>query len=562
MNRPPQPYLDLRARLLRLTLIGSAGGAAGYLLLAAGGVMRSRLFPWDGLGVLVLCAICGGLLQRNQTGLAAACFLAGISQPACYAGQAYGVASPVNATFLLGIVLCGLLIGGWFLSIWTAAYCGWMALLAWGELQHAWHPATPVADGGHMLRLVLFWWALFAATGWVVWLFARSLERAAEVSRGQTIALARTLQALSTEPELDTFLGQVLTVTAEQLGGRWATLWLYEAATDSLVRHLGYGRGRVLAGDQLGELGRAPIAAQELPIWQEIARTHQPIIVADVANDPRLKYRAQLLADNIRTLLYLPLLRDDQAIGMFSINSTERRRFRPEEIELGHALVGQMTLAIQLTRLAASGQQAAVLEERNRLAREIHDTLAQGFTGIVIQLEAAEDSLAETPDGAREHLNRARALARSSLAEARRSVHALRPLALDTDDLAQALARLVQEMTAGAPIQAQVHVYGPARRLSPAIESHLLRIGQEALTNALKYAEARQIRIALTFQPDTVELQVADDGRGFDPQAPPPRPAGGFGLRGMRERVAQLGGEFSLVSRPGAGTEVRVRVGG
>jgi signal transduction histidine kinase len=241
-----------------------------------------------------------------------------------------------------------------------------------------------------------------------------------------------------------------------------------------------------------------------------------------------------------------------------SIRSTTPRRYRPEEFDLAQALSQHVTLAMQLSCVAEHRRQSAVLEERTRLAREIHDTLAQGLTGIVVQLEAAEDVLAETPTEARVHMARARQLARSSLAEARRSVQALRPQALADSDLPTALPRLVEQLTAQTPLQAQVQVQGTPASLPPEVENALLRISQEALVNTVKHAQARTVQLALMFDAGAVRLRVTDDGQGFDPQQVATRE--GFGLVSMRERAERIGGRFTLTSRPPHGTTVTVVV--
>jgi PAS domain S-box-containing protein len=207
---------------------------------------------------------------------------------------------------------------------------------------------------------------------------------------------------------------------------------------------------------------------------------------------------------------------------------------------------------------AEAREHQVVVEERTRIAREIHDTLAQGFTGIVIQLEAAEDVLATQPEAARLHVLRARTLARESLAEARRSVWALRPPALGADDLGYAFLHLVHKLAeeSGTPIGFTLQ--GVLRPLSQDIEHHLLRIGQEALTNALRHAQASEIRVTLTCGDDRIELSVEDNGAGFDMTAPAYRQ--GLGLRGMQERAESLGGKLTITSEPGQGTRNRVVV--
>lgn len=244
-------------------------------------------------------------------------------------------------------------------------------------------------------------------------------------------------------------------------------------------------------------------------------------------------------------------------------------------------MISALTGALQQTthkwrhveETAEQAREYAVLQERNRLAREIHDTLAQGFTGIVIQLEAAEDSLHDDPEEAQAHIARARTLARESLAEARRSVQALRPHLLEQRDLAFALKYYVEQMTAGTPVLAEVIVEGtPPTNLSNDIEGHLLRVGLEALTNTLKHANALHVRVQLTFSPNGVHLSVTDDGDGFDTSTAAAwlgadallsdrdMTEQGFGLAAMRERAERIGGRLRVESSPGKGCAVSVTI--
>jgi signal transduction histidine kinase len=201
----------------------------------------------------------------------------------------------------------------------------------------------------------------------------------------------------------------------------------------------------------------------------------------------------------------------------------------------------------------------AILAERSRLARELHDTLEQGLAGIKLQLEAVAGSLDGSSSGARRSLDVAKEMLRYSLNEARRSVMDLRSQALESRDLAGALRDLTEQMTRGTPLKATVSVMGHAQRLDATQEHHLLRIGLEALTNAIKYSEARRVEVELRFGEQAVELVVRDDGRGFEsPDADPP--LGRFGLRGIRERVDKMGGTLRLKSRAGEGAEIAVSV--
>ncbi len=200
-------------------------------------------------------------------------------------------------------------------------------------------------------------------------------------------------------------------------------------------------------------------------------------------------------------------------------------------------------------------RQAGILEERNRIAREIHDTLAQGLTGIAIQMEAAEDALNTSPEQVIHHIARAKQLAHESLAEARRSVRALRPQALDAHDLQAALEQCAHQITHGTTLQAEFILEGVAFPLPAEDETDLLRIGQEALTNCLKHAQADHVTLKLVFAPTQIELSIRDDGRGFDPHQINMH---GFGLMGIKERARRLGGEVEIDTAPGQGTRVRV----
>jgi signal transduction histidine kinase len=187
------------------------------------------------------------------------------------------------------------------------------------------------------------------------------------------------------------------------------------------------------------------------------------------------------------------------------------------------------------------------------MAREIHDTLAQTFTGVIVQLEAAKDLLVSRPDIVQTRLTLAADLARQGLNEARRSVRALRPEALESGSLLEALQRLIHQMTNGIPIQTSVSLEGTPYPLPGDVEENLLRIAQEALTNALRHANPQNIKIELIFETDTFYLRISDDGDGFDPQV---FQASSFGLLGIQERARRIGGQFDLTSKPGQGTAI------
>lgn len=210
---------------------------------------------------------------------------------------------------------------------------------------------------------------------------------------------------------------------------------------------------------------------------------------------------------------------------------------------------------LQATRneLAAAERQAGMLAERQRLARDIHDTLSQGFASVVLLLEAAEESLA-TGQPADRHITQALRSARDNLAESRRVVWALRPRPLADRSLPQALEELAGRLAEETGLRPRATVTGTQCPLAPQAETALLRIAQEALANVRKHAAATQVTLTLSYLDDVVLLDVADDGVGFDPDTV--AAGGGLGLRVMRERITQLGGSLTIESAPGQGTTI------
>ena len=198
-------------------------------------------------------------------------------------------------------------------------------------------------------------------------------------------------------------------------------------------------------------------------------------------------------------------------------------------------------------------------EERSRMARDIHDTLAHGLTAIAVQLEAARHVIGNKPDEVATHVDNALQLAREGLREVRRSVQALRPEALESGDLAEALQRLVSCRSAGRPEKFHFRLHGRPRPLPGDTEAHLLRVGQEALTNVLKHARAAKVLVELGYGDCEVRLHVEDDGQGFDTEEQAGR-GEGVGLTGVRERTERMGARLYIQSSPGTGTAIIVTV--
>lgn len=207
-----------------------------------------------------------------------------------------------------------------------------------------------------------------------------------------------------------------------------------------------------------------------------------------------------------------------------------------------------------------SSRFALVLEERARLARELHDTLAQGFVGICTQLDALALKLKGDPTVVRQQLDLARRMARHSLTEARRSVMDLRTPDLEDEDLSEALRSAARRWTAGSTAEVEVSIDDVKDKLPTEVEQNLLRIAQEAVANALKHGKPRHIFVELGRENGDLRLMVKDDGHGFDPAAAFFSLNGHYGILGMQERAERMGGRFDLASRAGDGTQVEVRV--
>ena len=229
---------------------------------------------------------------------------------------------------------------------------------------------------------------------------------------------------------------------------------------------------------------------------------------------------------------------------------------------LQSALIATLLVQRRRRRTAEAGlrsseerRHTAVLDERNRMARDMHDTLAQGFTGVIVQLQAAEHARAHgSATDMESHLARASELARQSLGETRRSIRALRPEALETGNLCAALEGMLKQVTANTKLRATFTTRGEPRAAARVTEENLLRIQQEMLTNSLKHSGATTVSATLSFDAEGLRLDVQDDGRGFDPRTR----HDGLGLLGIRERVHQLGGQLSIDTHLGGGTRMSV----
>ncbi|RWM02397.1 MAG: PAS domain S-box protein [Mesorhizobium sp.] len=384
----------------------------------------------------------------------------------------------------------------------------------------------------------------------------QALSASENLSRGQVEALKSTLDALAMEPAADKLVEHLLRIITEQFGAHSISVWRLDPGSGMIGIEMAFEDGRVVTSADPRFAGMDKwLPMEERWPWPEVFRTSKPSLIEDIRAVPAFALRDRLLPMGIITVLLVPMFVAGRLEGAIGIRFVEKKVFGAEEMDLAQALANQVMLMIQFARLSTQTRETAVIAERNRIARDIHDTLAQGLTGVIVQLEAAEDAnLRGLSREAGEHLDRARRLARESLNEARRSVHALRPQVLDDSNLSGALAELFTKMTEGTSLKMEFAVLGAPRSLPPNSEENLFRIGQEILTNALRHAQAKLFTAKLIFLPGEVCLDLHDDGRGFDPSSK----NDGYGLLGIRERVERIGGQLVVQSSPAKGTAVRI----
>ena len=276
--------------------------------------------------------------------------------------------------------------------------------------------------------------------------------------------------------------------------------------------------------------------------------------------------RLYKLVDGTDGLTYhasVPLYAHGNPLGILNVASGDWRELSADDLRLLHTVGDMLGIAIERARLFERSQDLGRVNERNRLAREIHDTLAQGFAAISLQLDTADALLAgdleetQMRHQLKELVGHAMGIARENLAEARRSVMDLRATPLDGSTLGEALRQLANQMGAAHGLQISFRTIGGNMPLPIAIETGLYRIAQEALTNICKHAQASTVTIKLTIIPEQISLTIHDDGQGFDPGTVS---YNRYGITGMNERAGLLGGTLQIKSALGKGTLVLVQI--
>ncbi|MBV8100919.1 MAG: DUF4118 domain-containing protein [Verrucomicrobia bacterium] len=384
-------------------------------------------------------------------------------------------------------------------------------------------------------------------------------QRIAHLARANE-ALRGFLDTLADVPELDDFLGQVMASINRYLGAALSTLRLLNTERNRLTVELVLKEGRVLTPIEAGfpEAWRSVSPEeQHLTVYRHKPTTVTHLLDPKSPTPPGL--REYLVNLGIRTGLIMPLTSGGQMHGLLAFYFYDECEFEPETLEIARALAVQAGIAIHLTRLARTAKQSAVLEERNRLAGEIHDSLAQIFAGISMQLFASMEGLKTEENDSRGYIERANELAHFGLAEARRSALSLRSDIIEDSGLVYALQMLVERSNIPGRLRCNFSTKGfREETLSLTTEQDLLRIAQEAISNALRHAKPTVISVLLRGDSSLVTLEVRDNGTGIDRVRLENEE--GLGIASMRDRAKQLDAQLDIRTAPGHGTTITVQL--
>jgi len=286
----------------------------------------------------------------------------------------------------------------------------------------------------------------------------------------------------------------------------------------------------------------------------EALRTNRPQRSDDAQNDPR-GYKQSLVLGNTHTILSVPMKTRQRTVGVLSIyNKQAEGGFTDRDADLATFFANSAAAAIENARLYERTREYAVVEERNRLARELHDSVTQSLFSVSLLSEAALSLLERDPSKARERLERANELAQGALAEMRALIFQLRPMTLQEEGLLSAIKKHLAALLSRHGRVVELKVTGSVRRLPAGVEEAAFRIVQESLNNVVKHANAPRAQVALYFEQRVLKLSTADNGVGFDPNARPR--AHTMGMASMRERAESVGGHISVESAPARGTRV------
>jgi two-component system, NarL family, sensor kinase len=387
-------------------------------------------------------------------------------------------------------------------------------------------------------------------------------KRVEPLARAPADLVYQALTLASEDTNLESVVGHVLASISDIMGAASSAIFLLDEDHEAAVMRWVWRDGTVQSGknDRTHPSGGRPVPKDRLLSWEERFGAKACPYLINLASHPEMTedIRSWARLEGYSSILAVPLRPGEKIIGSLSLRFKDGRQVDSVEIDLAQSLAHQAALVLELAQRAEEKEAAAVLEERNRLAGVLHDTIAQGLSVIILRLDMAMAKLGQEASLARGHLETAAKIARETLSEARRSVWELGGAAREERDLVLALNRLAQEGSPAGGVRIATRIDGAVPELPYRISDNLFQIAREAVANALRHADARTITVALNVNSSEVRLQITDDGRGF--VTLPKAVRRGFGLDIMERRAKSLGGEFSIASRLGEGVSVAVRL--
>jgi signal transduction histidine kinase len=365
-------------------------------------------------------------------------------------------------------------------------------------------------------------------------------------------AMGAAVRAIAAERSVEPVLQRIVDVSRELAGARYAALGVPDGE-GNFAQFITAG----MSAELIAAMGPLPRTHGLLGAMLYADRPHR---TPDIRQDPRFRGWWPAAHPSMSSFLGVPILSASGVLGaLYLTDKEDGAEFTDEDERLIEMLAAHASIAIENARLYERGRELSFVEERNRLARDLHDSVVQKLFGIVLAAESAATLFDVDAERARGEVRRLQDLAQGAVGELRSLIFQLRPAAVESDGLAAALAKHVEVLRAAHRLDIDLDVVG-APRLRPGVDDEVFRIAQEALQNALRHAGSERVQVRLEENPERLALTVRDDGRGFDPGAPEHR-SRRLGLTSMEERARALGGTLAIESRPGAGATIRLEVG-
>jgi signal transduction histidine kinase len=365
-------------------------------------------------------------------------------------------------------------------------------------------------------------------------------------------AMSDAVLAIAGERSVDRVLQRIVHVARELAGARYAALGVPEAGEGKFAQFITSGMSEELV-EAMGPLPRTH------GLLGAMLEGEAPYRTADIHEHPRFRGWWPSRHPDMRSFMGVPIVSRDGVLGAFYLTDKEgASAFGEEDQRLIEMLAAHAAIAIENARLYERSRELSAIEERNRLARDLHDSVVQKLFGVVLAAQSAATLLDRSSPDARGQVDRVTELAQDAISELRALVFQLRPAAIESEGLAAALTKHVEVLRRVHRLNVDLELAGRAR-LRPGVDEELFKIAQEALQNALKHARARRLQVRLEEREGAVALRVRDDGVGFDPDDPARR-SRSLGLTSMEERALALGAVLRIDSAAGRGTTISLEV--